>query len=567
MKKNSLLILLILGSAFQMEAFSGKGSGTEKDPYQVTSADELFEIRNDLSASYKLMNSIDLGAFIAEDNPSQGWTPIGNVTTPFQGKFDGNNNVIKGLYINRPSIDNIGLFGCVENGYIRNLGLLNADVTGKDNVGALVGLLGFRNGMDSPEEGTKYNNRLSDVLVMGGSVVGENNVGGLVGSLSNIGQDFNTIPNTSLNRRKNYVSSIKGCTVYISVKASEDNAGGICGKIISGEYCVVSSYFSGWGNVYKAVLEDNSYIGKVLSQKNAGGIVSCSSGAKWNVNSFAYYFVMDYEMSRNVAGGVLSGNGNVGGIIASVNPDNFEINSEICVDNVALQDTISSKNSSLYRVSPKDYPNNYAYSGMLAYVNGTPQIVEDDEKNGQSYGLKTLKRKSTYEGMGFDFGTQWAIKEGESFPYNKNQCDIPEVTDFISGSRGYISGKASAPGMVYVFIGGNMYESFIVDGEWKVELGNITEGTEANVSVSADGKLPSSLVMAYAEKSIQTPSGKKGDANGDGVVDAADVVGIINYIIGKPSASFNALNADINGDGQVLVDDAVGAVELIMKEQ
>lgn len=58
-----------------------------------------------------------------------------------------------------------------------------------------------------------------------------------------------------------------------------------------------------------------------------------------------------------------------------------------------------------------------------------------------------------------------------------------------------------------------------------------------------------------------------GDANGDGAVDAADVVSIINYILGKPSSSFNNKNADTNGDGQILVDDAVGTVNLIMSNQ
>ena len=58
-----------------------------------------------------------------------------------------------------------------------------------------------------------------------------------------------------------------------------------------------------------------------------------------------------------------------------------------------------------------------------------------------------------------------------------------------------------------------------------------------------------------------------GDANGDEAVDAADVVSIVNYILGKPSSSFNDKNADTNGDGQILVDDAVGTVNKIMNNQ
>ena len=58
-----------------------------------------------------------------------------------------------------------------------------------------------------------------------------------------------------------------------------------------------------------------------------------------------------------------------------------------------------------------------------------------------------------------------------------------------------------------------------------------------------------------------------GDANGDGVVDTADVTAIINYILGKPGASFNKENADVTGDGEILIDDAVQTVQLIMNAQ
>ena len=42
-----------------------------------------------------------------------------------------------------------------------------------------------------------------------------------------------------------------------------------------------------------------------------------------------------------------------------------------------------------------------------------------------------------------------------------------------------------------------------------------------------------------------------GDANGDGIVNAADIVEISNYINGKPSKKFNASRADANGDESI----------------
>ena len=50
MKRNivsTIALVLTLGAYAQ---FSGQGNGTERDPYLVSNADELFEVRNDLNA-------------------------------------------------------------------------------------------------------------------------------------------------------------------------------------------------------------------------------------------------------------------------------------------------------------------------------------------------------------------------------------------------------------------------------------------------------------------------------------------------------------------------------------
>ncbi|MBO4673357.1 MAG: dockerin type I repeat-containing protein, partial [Bacteroidaceae bacterium] len=55
-----------------------------------------------------------------------------------------------------------------------------------------------------------------------------------------------------------------------------------------------------------------------------------------------------------------------------------------------------------------------------------------------------------------------------------------------------------------------------------------------------------------------------GDANGDGAVDVTDVVSIVNYILGKPSASFVFAAADVKGDGSVDITDVVSVVNIIL---
>jgi hypothetical protein len=56
----------------------------------------------------------------------------------------------------------------------------------------------------------------------------------------------------------------------------------------------------------------------------------------------------------------------------------------------------------------------------------------------------------------------------------------------------------------------------------------------------------------------------KGDANSDGTVNAADIVEVVNYIMGNPSAKFNQEAADANGDGTVNAADIVTIVNIIM---
>ena len=55
-----------------------------------------------------------------------------------------------------------------------------------------------------------------------------------------------------------------------------------------------------------------------------------------------------------------------------------------------------------------------------------------------------------------------------------------------------------------------------------------------------------------------------GDVNGDGDIDIADAVCIVNYVVGKPNAAFIEAAADVDGDGVVDIADAVRIVNLVV---
>ena len=67
------------------------------------------------------------------------WTPIGNWDYAFEGTFDGNDKVIKNLYINDAEGEGVGFFGVVANATIKNVTIENVNVNGYSMVAGLVG--------------------------------------------------------------------------------------------------------------------------------------------------------------------------------------------------------------------------------------------------------------------------------------------------------------------------------------------------------------------------------------------------------------------------------------------
>ncbi len=154
------------------------GSGNEADPFLIATAADLAYMRDRVianegmitprgggtsveakTAHYKLTADIVLGYWQDEDkdgivddgeiyNTTSGgvayvksnWIPIGEVGSGnnWQGTFDGNGHIVSGIYINTSS-DDQGLFGVVENGTIKNLGVKDSYIKGGWNVGGIAG--------------------------------------------------------------------------------------------------------------------------------------------------------------------------------------------------------------------------------------------------------------------------------------------------------------------------------------------------------------------------------------------------------------------------------------------
>ena len=68
--------------------------------------------------------------------------------------------------------------------------------------------------------------------------------------------------------------------------------------------------------------------------------------------------------------------------------------------------------------------------------------------------------------------------------------------------------------------------------------------------------------VANFEAEVELP----GDANGDGTMNALDIVIIVNYIFGETPDEFFFDNADVNGDGEINALDIVAIINLIFSK-
>lgn len=182
---------------------------------EIWTAEDLYNVRNDLGASYIQMADIDLSSY-------SNWAPIGSPTGcfsdgSFSGTYDGNNFKITNLTINDPTgtKESNGLFSPLT-GILKNIILEDVNVVGAKNIGALAG----RANCVSFGATTLIEN----CHVISGSVSGNKNVGGLIGNSSLwYGEGLGN----------NHIKVLK-CSVNCSIRGGK-SIGGIIGKCSGAE--------------------------------------------------------------------------------------------------------------------------------------------------------------------------------------------------------------------------------------------------------------------------------------------------------------------------------------------
>lgn len=255
----ALKVNVELGGAQLLEATTitptkpENGNGTAENPYQITSAAELYwfaglvngtltDVTKNSSACAKLMNDItvnnnlldrityktdDYGNLtneVANGGNFISWTPIGAANNGYQGTFDGNGKTISGLFFNDSQKSHVGLFDNIYMATIRNVGVVDSYFFGEHYVG---GVCAF--GVDGTITGS-YNT---------GVVSGEGCVGGVCGTGSSV--TITDSYNTGSVSGNDDVGGVFGygenCTINncYYLKAEGTDLGGINGADVEGQ--------------------------------------------------------------------------------------------------------------------------------------------------------------------------------------------------------------------------------------------------------------------------------------------------------------------------------------------
>ncbi|MDY6254643.1 MAG: GLUG motif-containing protein, partial [Bacteroidales bacterium] len=319
-------------------AFDG-GSGTEEDPYQIATAEQLAYLAvkanegtlHTLGDYYILTNNIDLSA--------HQWVPIGrgtgNESQYFDGYFNGNKKTITGLYVDESTDGYLaGLFGLLT-GQVTDLTIEDAYVkTAGENssAGILAGSIS--------NSGTKVTN-----CHVSGTVESDVFAGGLTGYAS--------------------YTEFESCSAKAKVSATGKNIGGFIGEGFAASFtdCAAEGSVTGsWCcGGFAGVIWYNAKAEHCIADVNV-------TATDWNTGGFVGYTEQNTSISDcvalgNVSNPITSTTTKLGGFVGSM--DN-----SISIQNCHAAGTVQGGN--------EEHP----AGGFIGYANGTFMGCSfDKEKN------------------------------------------------------------------------------------------------------------------------------------------------------------------------------------------
>lgn len=395
------------------------GDGSEENPYQVSNAEQLDAVRNDLTAHYIQVADIDMSGYE--------WSPIGTgygggsvlppfgspstENIPFEGEYNGNNYKITNLSITENEHDTVGLFGlCSENSKIENITIENLSITvdksSTDYVeqwenGAVnaVSVGGIAGRCESIISNCKVSGNIEVINCNSAYVGGITGNGGVLDSvnyadiyvLSNRDSRYTNDGDVQCGGITGYPGAVFGaverCTNYGNIDAISGNFM-YCGGI-SGEYGAIKKCVN-YGDVNGSTSDYHSY-SSFAGNCNVGGIVGATSG---QISDSVNYGSINGDAALGAscyAGGVAGYNGYYGnGIIENC----FNVGDTITATKLIEQDeVIVSVAGEAGRIAGRSQSTTNCYSVDSTLVNGgiPATNIGADNLNGASLSKEDIE--------------------------------------------------------------------------------------------------------------------------------------------------------------------------------
>ena len=256
-------------------AWTGSGTGTAADPYQIGSRAELEKFRDIVNGSNGETQDTGACAILTADidlygSNSNKWTPIGSYDQKYNGHFDGDGHAIEYVYV-ASNESYQGLFGATGSGsVIEKLRVDGSADTDGAGTQALGGIVGYACGT--------IRNCVNEVNVQGDQ---ENTiaVGGIAGVLDGGAvtrcASYNGNIGTSLSYVGGIVGQAKGtcsitdCYNLSFVGAKQNGAGGIVGGCATDSHVTIARCFCYNARIVCSSGKKGAIIGEEPTGENA----------------------------------------------------------------------------------------------------------------------------------------------------------------------------------------------------------------------------------------------------------------------------------------------------------
>lgn len=305
--------------SFAATASVGTVSG-QSETDLIKNWNDLDAVRDDLAGDYALASDLDKDTAGYDEHVStieKGWNPIGEYNTKkdteFVGSFDGQNNSIRDLRIDRREKDEVGLFGVTgEEASIRNVSVMQADIAGNENVGGLVGRklggdivassvtgtvtgVGQVGGLIGWMENGDIDRSSADI-----DITGDNQVGGLIGALHD-----GIVTNSTADGNVDGTTRVGGLV---------GNSGGRIAASAASSAVTADRWVGGLVgiNAPKGLIATSSADGMVNGKEVVGGLVGSNNADSDFASS---EFDIRFGIVESSASGTVTGTEGIGGLV------------------------------------------------------------------------------------------------------------------------------------------------------------------------------------------------------------------------------------------------------------